>query len=215
MITEPTTLATDYVLGALCAAFAWRLHGAARATNQRAVWLWALAFAATACGSFTGGTYHGFTTVLPAAMAAAIWTLTTIVVGFAACLLLSAALIATVRPRARRWLLFVVWAQFAAYAIWMLWHDAFVNVIVEYGAAMLMTLVLQIATPGMRRAPSTPWIVAGVGVTIVAAAVQQSGFDLHKNLNHNDLQHLVQMVAVSLLYKGGMKLRDAETANHV
>jgi len=209
MITEPTTLATDYVLGALCAAFAWRLYGSARATSQRAVGLWALAFAATAFGSFFGGTYHGFSTVLPAAVAAAIWTLTTIVVGFAACLLLSAALVAAVRPRARRWLLFAVWAQFAVYAIWMLWHDAFVNVIVEYGAAMLMTLVLQIATPGLRRAPSTRWIVAGVGVTIVAAAVQQSGFDLHKNLNHNDLQHLVQMVAVSLLYKGGMKLRDA------
>ena len=210
MITEPTTLATDYVLAALCAALAWRLHAAAGATNQRAVGLWALAFAATAFGSFAGGTYHGFSTVLPGAVAAAIWTLTTIAVGFAACLLLSAALVAAVRPRARRWLLFGVWAQFAVYAIWMLWHDAFVNVIVEYGAAMLMTLVLQIATPRLRRAPSTRWIVAGVGVTIAAAAVQQSGFDLHKNLNHNDLQHLVQMVAVSLLYKGGTKLRDAQ-----
>ena len=215
MITEPTTLATDYALGALCAALAWRLHAAARVTNQRAVGLWAFAFAATAFGSFAGGTYHGFSTVLPAAVAAAIWTLTTIVVGFAACLLLSAALVAAVRPGARRWLLFGVWAQFAVYAVWMLWHDAFVNVIVEYGAAMLMTLVLQIATPGLRRAPSTRWIVAGVGVTILAAAVQQSGFDLHRNLNHNDLQHLVQMVAVSLLYKGGTKLRDTETANDV
>jgi hypothetical protein len=45
--------------------------------------------------------------------------------------------------------------------------------------------------------------------------VQQSGFDLHKNLNHNDLQHLVQMVAVSLLHEGGTKLRDAETTNYV
>jgi hypothetical protein len=45
-------------------------------------------------------------------------------------------------------------------------------------------------------------------VTIAAAAVQQSGFDLHRNLNHNDLQHLVQMIAVFLLYLGGAKLRD-------
>ena len=51
---------------------------------------------------------------------------------------------------------------------------------------------------------------SSVPAQLVAAAVQQSGFDLHKNLNHNDLQHLVQMVAVSLLYKGGTKLRDAQ-----
>jgi hypothetical protein len=208
MITEPTTLATDYVLGALCAALAWRLHAVARATNQRSVGLWALAFAATAFGSFAGGTYHGFSTVMPSGVAAAIWTLTTMAVGLAACLLLSAALTAAVRPRARRWALFGVWAQYVVYATWMLRHDAFVNVIVEYGAAMLMILLLQIATPGLRRAPSARWIVAGVVVTIAAAAVQQSGFDLHRNLNHNDLQHLVQMVAVSLLYKGGTKLRD-------
>jgi len=208
MITEPTTLATDYVLGALCAAFAWRLHAVARATNQRSVGLWALAFAATAFGSFAGGTYHGFSTVLPAAVAAAMWTLTTIAVGLAACLLLSAALTAAVRRRARRWLLLGVWAQFVVYATWMLWHDAFVNVIVEYGAAMLLILLLQIATPGLRHTPSARWIVAGVVVTIAAAAVQQSGFDLHRNLNHNDLQHLVQMVAVWFLYKGGSNLRD-------
>jgi hypothetical protein len=208
MITEPTTLATDYVLGTLCAVLAWRLQAAARRTGQRAIALWALAFATTAFGSFAGGTYHGFGTVLPAKAADAIWTLTTISVGLAACLLLSATLTASVRPRERRWLLLVVWAQFVVYAAWMLRHDTFVNVIAEYGAAMLAILLLQIATPALRRAPSAPWIAAGVAVTIAAAAVQQSGFDLHRNLNHNDLQHLVQMIAVFLLYLGGAKLRD-------
>jgi hypothetical protein len=208
MITEPTTLATDYVLGTLCAVLAWRLQAAARRTGQRAVALWALAFATTGFGSFAGGTYHGFSTVLPARVADAIWTVTTISVGLAACLLLSAALTASVPSRQRRWLLVGVWAQFVVYAAWMLWHDAFVNVIAEYGAAMLLILLLQMATAGLRRAPSAPWIAAGVAVTIAAAAVQQSGFDLYRNLNHNDLQHLVQMAAVFLLYKGGAKLRD-------
>jgi hypothetical protein len=196
------------VLSGICVALAWRLHAAARATNQRAVRLWAMAFAATAVGSFAGGTYHGFSTALPVTVAAALWTLTTIAVGLAACLLLSAALSAAVRPPARRWLLLGVWAQFVVYATWMLWHDAFVNVIVEYGAAMLLIVLLQIGTPCLRRAPSARWIVAGVAVTIAAAVVQQSGLDLHRNLNHNDLQHLVQMGAVSLLYTGGKMLRD-------
>ena len=52
-------------------------------------------------------------------------------------------------------------------------------------------------------------IIAGIGVSILAALVQQSGFDLHRHLNHNDLQHVVQMLAVWLLYRGGTLLRDA------
>jgi small-conductance mechanosensitive channel len=208
MITEPTTLATDYVLGALCAALAWRLRSKARGANRRAMRYWAQALAATAAGSFAGGTYHGFSTVLPPQLARAIWAVTTIVVGMAACLLLSATLTAAVQRTTRRWLLVAVWAQFAVYAAWMLRHDAFVHVIVEYGLAMLFVLLLHLAAPRLRLEPSTRWVVAGVALTFAAAGVQQSGFDLHRNLNHNDLQHLVQMVVVWFLYKGGSNLRD-------
>ena len=209
MITEPSTLATDYLLGALCAMLAWRLRAAARATNQRAAGLWSLAFAATAAGSFAGGTYHGFTNFLPPQIARGLWAVTTVVVGLAACLLLSAALTAAVRRSARRWLLVAVWGQFAIYAVWMLRHDAFVNVIVEYGSAMLCVMLLYLGASRLRREPSARWVIAGVALTFAAAGVQQSGFDLHRHLNHNDLQHLVQMVAVWFLYKGGSTLRDS------
>ena len=115
--------------------------------ESAAMRLWAHALAATAVGSFAGGTYHGFNTMLPAPLGRAIWAATTIVVGMAACLLLSATLTAAVPRTARRWLLAVVWGQFAVYAAWMLRHDAFVNVIVEYGLAMLFVLLLHVAAP--------------------------------------------------------------------
>jgi drug/metabolite transporter (DMT)-like permease len=207
MLIEPSTLLTDYALGSLCAWLAWRLYGVARQTRQRAVRIWALAFAATSLGSFTAGTYHGFQLMLPPALATMVWTTTTLVVGLAACLLLTATLVATVRRRVRRWWLFVVWAQFVAYAAWMLRHHEFVYVIAEYGAAMLCVFALVIASARLRTAAR--WVTAGIGVTIAAAVVQQSGFDLHRHLNHNDLQHLVQMIAVWLLYRGGARLSDA------
>lgn len=210
-ITEPSTLLTDYALAALCAWLAWRLRAAALVTRQRAVRLWAIGFAATALGSLLGGTYHGFQQTLPTRVAAAVWTSTTITIGLAACLLLTSALVASVRPRARRWWLLPVWTQFAVYAAWMLRHDDFLYVIVEYGAAMLCVLGLMLTAPG-RLSAAARWVVAGIGVSIVAAAVQQSGFDVHRHLNHNDLQHLVQMMAVWLLYQGGARLSDAPAA---
>ena len=163
------------------------------------------ALAATATGSFAGGTYHGFGTVLPAQLARAIWAGTTIVVGMAACLLLSATLTAAVPRTARRWLLVAVWGQFAVYAAWMLRHDAFVNVIVEYGWRCCSSCCCISPRRGFVE-PSTRWVVAGVALTFAAAfsrAVRSA-----RHLNHNDLQHLVQMVAVWFLYKGGSNLRD-------
>jgi hypothetical protein len=166
-----------------------------------------MAFVATAFGSLFGGTYHGFQLMLGESTATVVWTMTTITVGVAACLLLTAAMLASLSPRERPWLLAIVWTQFAVYVVWMLRHDAFFYVIVEYGSAMLCVLVLML-TPRLRRSEAARWVMAGIGVSILAALVQQSGFDLHRHLNHNDLQHLVQMVAVWLLYRGGARLRD-------
>jgi hypothetical protein len=59
-----------------------------------------------------------------------------------------------------------------------------------------------------RQGPARKWIAGGVCATLVAAAVQQSGFDVHRHFNHNDLQHMVQMFAVWLLYRGGTRLAD-------
>jgi hypothetical protein len=208
MLSEPSTLLTDYALGSLCAWLAWRLSKLAQRTEQRAVQLWAVAFVATSLGSFAGGTYHGFQLMMTPALAAAVWTTTTLAVGLAACVLLTATLIARVRRADRRWWLIALWAQFGAYAIWMLGHDEFLYVIVEYGAAMVCVAALLVASPDRLR-NAARWIWAGIGVSFAAAAVQQSGFDVHRHLNHNDLQHLVQMVAVYLLYRGGAGLTDA------
>jgi hypothetical protein len=215
MITEPSTLATDYALAALSAWLGWRLSQAAARRQQHAIRLWALAFGATAIGSVAGGTYHGFVTAFPAPVAAVTWKVATIAVGLAACLLLSAVLISSVSGAVRRSLLVVVWLQFVAYVVWMLGHDDFLYVIIEYGAAMLVVLLWQLFNPIARQSPARNWIAGGVCATLVAAAIQQSGFDVHRHFNHNDLQHIVQMLAVWLLYRGGTNLADARVESGV
>jgi hypothetical protein len=208
MITEPSTLATDYALGVLTAWLGWRLSQRAGHTHQYAIRLWALAFVATAIGSFAGGTYHGFVTALPAPVAAVTWKAATIAVGLAACLLLSAVLVSSVGGAVRRSLFVAVWLQFVAYVVWMLGHDDFLYVIIEYGSAMLVVFLWLLLNRTARQGPARKWIAGGVCATLVAAAVQQSGFDVHRHFNHNDLQHMVQMFAVWLLYRGGTRLAD-------
>ena len=181
-VHEPTTLATDYLLcigAAVFAARLWRVHRS-----------WALAFLFTAAASLFGGTYHGFAPMLGAWSAAALWKATVLSVGLASCFLLAGA-------SSRLAGLAIV--KFVAYASWMIVHDDFLWVIVDYGVTLLIVGIV------MRR---NPWVVGSIAVSVLAALVQQSGFTLHRHFNHNDLYHVIQLIALWLLYRGGIAARQ-------
>jgi hypothetical protein len=59
-----------------------------------------------------------------------------------------------------------------------------------------------------RRDRASLFIVLGVITSVAGAVVQRSGFDLHRNFNHNDLFHVVQIGANYLFYRGALRLSD-------
>ena len=56
--------------------------------------------------------------------------------------------------------------------------------------------------------PGASWLIAGVAVSLVAGVVQARKLALHRQFNHNDLFHLIQMVALYMFYRGGAVLVD-------
>ena len=48
-------------------------------------------------------------------------------------------------------------------------------------------------------------------MSVIAALVQQSDLALHRNFNHNDIYHVIQLAALFLLYRAGT-LMTSETA---
>ena len=52
------------------------------------------------------------------------------------------------------------------------------------------------------------WLIAGVLVSLVAGIVQARRLALHRQFNHNDLYHVIQMVALYAFYRGGALLVD-------
>lgn len=197
-------------LSELCAVLLLKQNMSLR---QQSIQGWALALIAAAIGSFVGGTYHGFQHVMDPAVAAALWKVTTISMGVASFLLLSAAITASFSGQDRTWLIAGAALKLIVYVGWMLTHDEFRYVIYEYGStlAILLVLVASERTHGLdgHRA----YVAMGIMVSIAAALVQQSGFRLHEHFNHNDLMHVVQMGGVWLLYRGGGRLRDAGGAD--
>lgn len=174
IINEPITLATDYMLTIASTIFGVLLW-------RRGVRLWALAFFFTACGSFFGGTFHGFGGNI-------VWKATVYSIGLASLFLLMP------------YLRVVAIVIFAVYAIWMTTHDDFVWVIADYGITLLLLTAVMI----VRRSPMSRWVIGSVAVSVVAAIVQQAPITYH-----NDIYHGIQLVALWLLYRGGTLMSSA------
>lgn len=191
-IHEPMTLATDYLLAGITAWLAWRLPKTFH--SQR--W-WGAAFAALALGAFLGGTWHGFV------QSDALWKATVLTVGVASFAMLAGSAIATTSGSSRNLLLAFAVVKLIVYSGWMLRRDEFIFVVLDTGVAFAAVAALHLWR-------FNGWLLAGVAVSVLAALVQASGFDLHRHFNHNDLYHVIQIGAMVLLYRGARLLSDWE-----
>ena len=188
-MNEPTTVLTDYALGAVAAWVSIQLFRNAQPSRR----CWALAFAALAAGAFLGGTWHGFV------RSNLLWKATVLSVGVTSFGMVAGSALATMESK----LLPVLAAmKLAAYTGWMLFHDEFIYVVLDTGIALLVVAALHL------RRWNGP-ILAGVGLSVLAGLVQASGFTLHEHFNHNDLYHLIQIAGVVFLYQGAKRLQSS------
>ncbi|MFQ5525962.1 MAG: hypothetical protein ACE5GX_06825 [Thermoanaerobaculia bacterium] len=208
-ILEPMTVLTDYILAALGLILGLRLWRGTTAwgSSRR---LWAASLLAMAVAALAGGTAHGFADRAGAAGHWVLWRITVWAIGVASLSLAAAAARFALSKRAARTVCALFGLQFAIYAVWMLWHDSFAYVLLEYLPAMVFVLAVASWQWSRRGWPGGPWVVAGILVSFLAAGIQASGLTLHRHFNHNDLYHVVQMVGVYLLYRGGALLSRAE-----
>ena len=187
-MTEPVTLLTDYLLGAVSAWLGMKLLPVSR--------YWGIAFLALALGAFLGGTWHGL------AQNDSLWRATLLSVGIASFGMVAGSARQTTAGAARASLTAFALAKLVAYSAWMLFHDDFIWVIADTGSALAIVGALYLWR-------FNGWMVAGVAVSIAAALVQASGFALHAHFNHNDLYHVIQIAAMCLFYRG-VKIRAKE-----
>jgi hypothetical protein len=190
-VHEPMTVATDYLLAIASVVFATRLWR----TNRH----WAMAFLFTAAGSLFGGTHHGIALTFGPLPSVVLWKATVFSIGLASFYLVIGS---------DRDLLLVALVKLIIYMSWttMVSSD-FLWVIVDYGIALLIVAVVQL----VRRGPGTPWVIGSIVVSVIGALVQMSQLALHEHFNHNDLYHVIQLVALWLLYRGG-RLTNPSTA---
>lgn len=206
MIDEPVTMLTDYALAGVTGWLGWLLYRARE--NVRARSFWALAFAALALAAALGGTFHGFFGTLSEGARYLLWKTTVLAVGVASFGMLAGSAFAVTAGGMRRVLPVLAAAKLVIYSVWMLSHDQFIYVVADTGLAMAGVAALHGWSAMRSRDRASPWMLGGVALSIVAAAVQASGYALHANFNHNDIYHVFQIAAMWLFYSGARQLRD-------
>ncbi|MFZ2490113.1 MAG: hypothetical protein WA208_01380 [Thermoanaerobaculia bacterium] len=192
VIYEPMTVLTDYLLAGFAFAFALRLWRPNRA--------WSMAFLFTAAGAITGGSFHAIAPRLTTSAEQQVWLATVLFIGAASCFLLAGL--------GRGFAVFAV-VKFSAYAMWVRLDPSFIVVIADYGTSMLLVGVVH----AVRWSRASPWVLGGIAMSALAAVIQASGFALHPHFNHNDLYHVVQIVALWLLYRGGKQGIDGRAVD--
>lgn len=194
---EPATFLTDCLLAGLALALAWQLRAEALAVR----W-WRRTLGLTAASAFVGGTYHGFAPNFGPALQSAWWLATLwIVSGVSACLALSLMHELAPSPRLGFWRGVIVTKFALALAAAVAW-PVFLIAIVDYGLALAAWLVAALVT----RRPWRGWMLVGLGLSVGAAVVQQSGWPQTRGFNHNDLYHLIQGLGLIAFFQGARRL---------
>lgn len=190
---------TDYALGGVSGVLGFLIFRN-RTVSAR---LWGVAFIALALGAFLGGTYHGFRFEW-------LWKPTVLLVGVASFGMLAGSAYTTTAGSVRGTLVVAAAVKLALYEAWMLGHDAFLFVVADTASAMLAVAALHLLALDN---PATRWILGGVAVSLLAAGLQAGKVALHEHFNHNDLYHVVQIVAMLLYYAGARRMKDAASGS--
>lgn len=199
-LTEPMTMLTDYVLGIYIIVLSI-LAIQQQSVISSAFIYFAVGFIATALSALLGGTAHGFVTYLSKKQHKLIWLGIYYSIGIAGFGISIGAIYSVISNATLTYVLVgLSFLLLAFYVFWMLSHNEFKYAIYYYVPALVIALVLE--SISLPTNASAPWIIAGILVTFLASGIQISKIGIHKHFNHNDLFHVIQIIASYILYRG-------------
>ena len=86
-------------------------------------------------------------------------------------------------------------------------RQLFWNVVVFSVGATLGFLGSAIHAADVQR-ENGKWLVGAVVIAVAGLGVQLTGFRAHRDFNHNDIFHMIQIVAMSMFFRGSRRLLD-------
>jgi len=206
-VTEPDVAITDYLLALECTLFVWLLYR--RTPSSRAIRnSFALFFAATAVAATAGGTVHGFFLDASSRAGNLLWRVALLALGFTAFALWSLFALLLFSPRVSNAIRVVAGIELLGYAVLVLTASrSFRVAIAEYVPAVLMLCVAFVLMYLRGRDPTLLAGAGGIALAIVASYLQQRHVGIHPvYFNHNALYHLLEAVALLLVFRAAWRI---------
>ncbi|MDH5404685.1 MAG: hypothetical protein OEY49_19440, partial [Candidatus Heimdallarchaeota archaeon] len=165
--------------------------------------LWIISLAFLCVGAVLGGTDHGFQDNFTEKTIYRIKQATYLCIGMASLFML----LGTIYSSISNEIVIIVFVAISIIKSMIFIYNIrsknqFKYVIIEYAPSMVLVLIFKIYSLIVWNDPSSIWIIIGVIISFISAAIQASKFSLHKHFNHNDIYHVVQMIGIYFFYKG-------------
>ncbi len=205
---EPSTFLTDLLLSGLCL-YLWRKLPAPKSQSGSAGGgytpgrLHRLSFAVLAASAFTGGMVHGFDQLVDPYAVRLVWNFSQ-VSGCVWAYLLALSAVAEFRDRrARRFLTLFLTIKLLVMVAVAASDGRFVWVVIESASSLAVTGVISAQRWFKTGAPQYRYTLLGIVLSFAGAAAQVAKVSPAPNFNHNDLFHLILMIAAWCFYRGG------------
>lgn len=200
-MTEPDVALTDYAIALECAVFAYWLWRTRKSREPVSLWFMVF-FLATAVAALAGGTVHGFFNAQGSLGYRMLWPLGLITIGLAALAFANAGTAIRLSAPAALAVSRCALVLFLLYCVVVLFfNDRFVVAIVAYLPAVLFLGWVFLVQYLRTRRPAFAWGLAGIGVTLLAAAIQQARIAIHpRYFNHNALYHALQAAGLFMIF---------------
>lgn len=201
-VDEPVTTLSDLAMSVIGSVLAVRLFGVG---EEPAATLLSAGLASVALSALLGAVFHGYMRRWRPTVQDRVWVAVLAATGVTNLLLLLAIATAAFRGVAALLVVVVACAKSARYLLSIRGDDDFGPAIVDSGITIVAVTLIALwsfAFDGTGEWP--PWVLAACAATVVGGWIQYHGKGLHEHLNHNDIFHLLQIVACFLFYRGGL-----------
>jgi|SRR5262249_40614652 len=206
MIAEPDVALTDYALVVETFLFSAWIY---RVSPSNLLRLWfVLLFASIGLAAFVGGIVHGFLTNPQSHLSTISWLITMIILGITALSEYGLAARILLTPRSGNLVISAAILIFALYvAIVVGWNASFRIAVIDYLTGLIF-LALALSLLYARNHSRAALVgLMGLFLTVTASLVQQAHISIHPHyFNHNALYHLLEGVALFLIYRSARSL---------
>jgi len=168
----------------------------------------AIALMATAVSAAFGAAAHGIDPLVDREQRERCWRAALYTIGFVGAASIASVAFFTGRGSIRTAILVVAGLKLLAYLVSVVRRPEFRVAAADYGGALAVLLAGALYALARWRAPGMEWLIGGVAVSLVAGLVQARRIAVHRHFNHNDLYHVIQIVALYLVFRGGSLLVD-------